>query len=75
MSKTSEAYREYRIRVLEMQTKYPEFRIGQCLYNALYDNNPELAEKVNGTELDPFYTKDKQVLTNFISWVYKELSE
>lgn len=33
----------------------PYLRIGQCLYNKLYDYNAELARSINGTEADPFH--------------------
>ncbi len=30
-------------------------RRGQSLFNALYDSNPDIANKIRGTEKDPFY--------------------
>mgnify|MGYP003645749907 CR=1 FL=1 len=32
-------------------------RIGQALFNHLYQVKPELAEKVRGTDMDPFYVE------------------
>ena len=31
------------------------WRCGQVLFNYLYTVNPDLADKIRGTELDPFY--------------------
>lgn len=33
-------------------------RIGQILFNNLYESNPELANSVRGTSADPFYASD-----------------
>ena len=42
---------------LEMQQKYPVLRVGQAYYNALYEYDPEQANRIEGTLLDPFYHK------------------
>ena len=34
-------------------------RRGQSLYNHLHDINPELANSINNTELDPFYVQSR----------------
>mgnify|MGYP000932282889 FL=1 len=35
------------------------WRQGQLYFNALYDVDPELANEVRGTTIDPFYRDDK----------------
>ena len=51
--KITDTYNEY-------LNKYPSMRKGQCLFNAIYDEAPILADEIRGSELDPFYTFDKQ---------------
>lgn len=34
-------------------------RYGQCLFNTLYDLDSELANKIRGTNNDPFYLDEK----------------
>lgn len=36
----------------------PEWRIGQALFNALYNLNPRLADEIRGTDCDPFHNDD-----------------
>lgn len=45
----------------------PFIRIGQALFNALCVSWPELAEKVRGSEVDPFY--DDTRIDAFIAFV------
>lgn len=33
----------------------PDWRIGQSMFNALYHIRPDLADRLRGGELDPFY--------------------
>ena len=39
----------------EYLKEYPNWREGQTFFNALYDLYPEVANKIRGTELDPFH--------------------
>lgn len=34
-------------------------RIGQSVFNTLYDLDPEMADSIRGTDLDPFYNDDR----------------
>lgn len=43
----------------ELQLKYPAWRRGQALFNALYEVHPELADRVRMTEADPFFDDAK----------------
>ena len=60
---------EYLKRVSDQMTEYPCLRYGQTLFNVLYDMDVELANKVRGSELDTFYTKDEQKCDEFLSWL------
>ena len=37
---------------------HPDWRIGQCFFNALAHVAPWVAEDIRGTSLDPFYIED-----------------
>jgi hypothetical protein len=43
-------------------------RYGQALFNTLYERYPELANKITGTDIDPFY-KDTNI-DKFLSFLY-----
>lgn len=51
---------------------YPDWRLGQCLFNVLYERHPELADEIRGGPLDPFNLGDKE-LSLFYKWVYYKL--
>lgn len=38
---------------------YPGWRAGQCLFNAIYDISPALADEIRGTPNDPFHRDDR----------------
>lgn len=40
----------------QLRERYPEWRPGQTWSNALANVRPDLAHKVNGTELDTYHT-------------------
>lgn len=44
-------------------TLHPDWRAGQALFNALAATAPDLADKIRGTEFDPFY--DDAVIDKF----------
>lgn len=45
----------------------PSWRLGQTLFNVLYDVRPGLAGLVRGTEFDPFYTDSN--LPAFLTYI------
>ena len=51
---TTEMFRLFHL-ALSMQRSNPEWREGQCLFNSLLHFHPKTAEKIRGTENDPFY--------------------
>jgi len=48
-------WNDLREKCFSMTKTYPHLRIGQCLFNILHEQNPELANFVRGTINDPFY--------------------
>jgi len=62
---------EYFLRVMKLAIKYPEQRLGQRYYNVLYTMRPDLAEKIKGTDTDPFYASkpDDERIKRFIEFV------
>lgn len=49
------AYDDYLEAVLIEHVKHKNWRLGQCAFNVLCELRPELAEKVRGGPIDPFY--------------------
>ena len=49
---------EYWIEVSLVHNKNQQWRYGQTLFNTLLDNRPDLAERIRGGALDPFYCED-----------------
>lgn len=45
----------------------PNWRVGQTWFNVLDQQRPDLADKIRGTDLDPFHRDDR--VGNFIAWV------
>jgi hypothetical protein len=39
-----------------------KLRIGQKAFNDLYESNPAIADKIRGTEFDPFYDDSRMKL-------------
>ena len=67
---------DYFLRVVkEMSQHRGVMRFGQMLFNVLHEMRPELANAVRGSELDPFYTQDEEVLSNFLVYVVEEWDE
>jgi hypothetical protein len=46
------------------------WRAGQAAFNFLHDLNPELAEQIRGTQLDPFHLDDR--LPEFYAWLERQ---
>lgn len=40
-------------------SKNPSLRKGQNYFNALYETYPEIANRIRGTSVDPFYSDDR----------------
>jgi len=58
-------------RVEERQSKTKE-RWGQAAFNILSETNPELAEKIRGSDMDPFYAEfNTQTIGRFLAFLDK----
>ena len=55
-------------KVITLSETYPsEWRKGQSFFNALYELHPEVADKIRGTDLDPFHHDDRiPLLINYL---------
>lgn len=48
----------------------PQWRTGQSLFNALYHIRPDLADRLRGGPLDPFYRdNDVEAISNTLTWL------
>lgn len=46
------------------------WRLGQAIFNVLAENRPDLAEKIRGTEMDPFYVQENpQKINEIMDWL------
>jgi len=43
----------------EMQKKHKDYRKGQAFFNSLHRLYPDVANKIRGTDKDPFYIDEK----------------
>lgn len=48
-------YTEFLLYAIDYDRQHHKERPGQSAFNALWRERPDLADKVGGTELDPFY--------------------
>jgi len=62
-------FKDYIFDCLQFHLLYPKQRQGQVAFNVLADARPDISEKVQGTEIDPFY--DDEHLLAFYDFVAK----
>ena len=67
---------ELKVKVLiEAPLLYPEWRKGQAYFNYLYQLYPDVADKIRGTEFDPFYADHKknpdEEINKFLDYISK----
>jgi hypothetical protein len=55
----------------EMLERYPQYRVGQALFNAVSTLDVELANRMREAGIDPFYLDDR--VGAAIEWLYKGL--
>jgi hypothetical protein len=48
------------------------WRAGQGLFNTLEQFNPEIANEIRGTDLDPFYINDR--IPSFMAWLGERMN-
>jgi len=65
----------YNLLVCEQMNKHPCLRHGQTLFNVLHEHWPDSANKICGTDLDPFYTTDVNKINSFFEWLMVEMNQ
>lgn len=60
-------FSQYMCLVAAELVKQPDWRVGQAFYNILRAQRPDLAEKVDATDLDPYYEDSN--LTRFLHFI------
>jgi len=58
---------EYKERVSYNFMANPKWRLGQTYFNTLYDMNPDLANHIRGSNIDPFH--NDSLIEDFESYV------
>ena len=54
-----ETFIRFKLKILDTLAEYPQLRPGQAAYTALAGVRPDLADRVIGTALDPFYIDNR----------------
>jgi hypothetical protein len=52
------------------ENQHPELRYGQILFITLYKMSPKLANKINGTHIDPFHANEGESITRFFEFLH-----
>jgi hypothetical protein len=60
---------EYMMNALLQFEEYGGWRMGQTHWNVLVEFRPELAERLHGTELDPFYSDN--VIPQYLRFIFE----
>jgi hypothetical protein len=50
--------------------EHPEWRKGQSIFNALWEVDPALALKMQGTDVDPFYENSRNL--DAMTWIARQ---
>ena len=66
-------YAEFNTAVNQARIDTPSWRYGQTLFNVLYTHCPELADSIRCTELDTFHIENKERITKFWEFIFKNL--
>ena len=56
------------------ETTKEYWRYGQVLFNTLLEFDDKLAKEIRGSNLDPFFTQDKEKIDNFLKHVQTKWS-
>lgn len=64
-----------KVMVVYSNPKNLNLRYGQITFNLLADERPDLAAKIRGTELDPFYTIDSDRIADFYNWLQENWNQ
>lgn len=61
-------FHEFWVKVDQHFAKNHDWRYGQSVFNVLLTYRPDLAEKIRGTDLDPFYSDN--LSDELHEWLY-----
>ena len=62
-------WKEFQRKLALYRAAYPRQREGQAFFNVLYDVAPQVADKLRGTENDPFYVSSRvDRAINTVEW-------
>jgi len=65
---------DYERAVAQNLLDFPNWRYGQTLFNTLFETKPDLAEKIIGTEIDPFHMlNNERGISDFWAWLFNEM--
>lgn len=70
MSKEEQELQAFYLSWAEYHKANPAQRRGQALFNHLHDVRTDLAERIRGTNLDPFY--DDSRLDDTLTWLHQQ---
>ena len=71
MKLTTKEFNDWLTGLAEYQKEHSSLRKGQNTFNYLHQEYPQIADKVRGTESDPFYNDNK--LGAFYQWLMDEV--
>lgn len=57
----------------DLLEQYPEYRVGQALFQALYLVRPDLASRLQMTDADPFHDDTRVGVA--VAWLYAHQDE
>lgn len=55
----------------EVIKKQPQLRLGQTIFNLLFENHPKLANEIRGTKIDCFYVDS--IIPETLEYITKKL--
>jgi hypothetical protein len=62
-------YEEFNRLIAKNMIAHPRWRYGQAVFNTLYDLEPERADEIRGTRMDPFHALNNDLrLARFWDW-------
>lgn len=71
---------DYHMKVADSILRNKDWRVGQSMFNVLYDIRPDLSEQIRATDLDPFHVEDKvfnssDTVGKFLDWIDEHWSD
>lgn len=63
---------DYLLMVDNEMAEHTELRYGQTLFNVLYNLQPDVANEIRGTRVDPFYANEDDAINDFFAYLYSK---